>query len=113
MKPQKLALLVGLALLNLAVGGARAEEPAPSARQPSAAAVATRIDEAEESRRQAAELGAEWLETRDLIAQAREAAGLGKLQQAIDLAELARTQGELAAAQAAREAQAWRQRVVR
>jgi hypothetical protein len=113
MKPGNLALLVGLAWLTVAVGGARAEEPASSAPQPSAAAVAARIDEAEEARRQAAEIEAEWLATRDLIAQAREAAGLGKLQQAMDLAELARAQGEQAAAQAAREAEAWQQRVVR
>ena len=111
MKSGIVAVLLGLALLSVAVRDAWAEEPA--AATPSAAAVATRIDEAEQARRQAAELGAEWLATRNLIAQAREEAGLGNLQQAMELAELARAQGELAAAQAATEAEAWQQRVVR
>ena len=110
------AQLAALALLTLAVGGAGAGEMTPSDATTaplSAAVVATRIDEAEAARRQAAELGAEWFATGDLIAQAREQAGLGQLQQAMDLADLARAQGELAAAQAAREAEAWQQRVVR
>ena len=107
----KRALLFGLALLVVAVSGGRAGETAPAPR-PSAAEVAASIDAAEEVRRQAAELGTEWLATRGLIAQAREAAELGELQQAMELAERARAQGELAVAQAAREAQAWRQRVV-
>ena len=60
------------------------------------------IEKAEEARRQAAQLGAEWLATLELIEQAREQAELGELQRAMDLAELARTQSELATAQAAR-----------
>lgn len=113
MKTGIMSLLLGLVLLTAALHGAWAEEPAVTARPPSAASVAARIDEAEQARRRAAELGAEWLATRDLIAQARKEAEQGNLQQAIELADLARAQGELAAAQAANEAEAWQQRVVR
>jgi hypothetical protein len=116
MRAAPLAQLAALAVLTLAVGGAGAGEMTPSdaTNAPlSAAAVAACIDEAEAARRQASELGAEWLATRDLIAQAREQAELGKLQRAVELADLARAQGELASAQAAREAEAWQQRVVR
>ena len=48
-----------------------------------------------------------------LIQQARKEAGLGNLARAAELAELARRQGELAVAQAEREAEAWARRVVR
>jgi len=75
-------------------------------------AVQELIREAEAARSRAAGLGAEWLETRELIAEARQLAKNGDLQQAAERAEEARQQGELAAAQAERESTAWQRRVV-
>ena len=71
------------------------------------------IHRAETARRAAAGAGAEWLETGKLIEKARQAADDGDFEQAEALAEKARQQGELAVAQAQREAGAWQQRVVR
>lgn len=71
------------------------------------------IEQAETARSRAADLRAEWLETRDLIEQARRAAELGELEQAARLAGRARQQSDLAAEQALREAETWQQRVVR
>jgi hypothetical protein len=103
-------LLVALAL-SASVPG---EAPATDAgAPPDAAAVAALIERAEAARRRAAELGAEWLDTGAMIRQAREEAARGKLDQAAELAEVAQRQGELAAAQAEREAVAWQRRVVR
>ena len=71
------------------------------------------IERAEAARQAAAELGYEWLKTKALIQQAREAAAEENWQHAVELATEARLQGELAAAQAEREAEAWQRRVVR
>lgn len=81
--------------------------------QASAESAAEAISRAETAADRAADQQAEWLETRGLIEQARKEAGLGNYEQAVALAEQARQQGELALAQAEREAEAWRQRVVR
>lgn len=100
------------ALLGLLSFGALAQDP-PDASAASAETVAELIDLAESARRAASEQRVEWLETADLIEQARREADLGNLTQAAELAELARQQGILAAAQAQREAEAWQRRVVR
>jgi len=75
-------------------------------------AVQKLIRDAEAARSRAAGLGAEWLETRKLITEARQLAENGDLQRAAERAEEARQQGELATAQAERESTAWRRRVV-
>jgi hypothetical protein len=110
-----LTLAIG-ALLGLQASGLQAQEP-PAASAAGAAVsaetVAALIDRAEAAQSAAAERRAEWLETGGLIEQARKEAGLGNLARAAELAELARRQGELAVAQAAREAEAWARRVVR
>lgn len=113
MKLQRRGVLCGFVLAaSLAVvAGARAAEP-PTAPL-DAGAVAKLIQQAEAARRHAAEQGAEWLETGDLIEIARREAGQGNWEQAAALAEQALRQGELAAAQAERESEAWRARVVR
>ena len=88
--------------------GLQAENAAPV----SAVAVQELIREAEAARSRAAALGAEWLETRQLIAEARQLVENGDLQHAAQRAEEARQQGVLAAAQAERESTAWQQRVI-
>lgn len=75
--------------------------------------VASAIDAAETARQNAAEAGAEWLQTNDLIRDAREAFGNGQWQLALSLAQQAERQGQLAVEQALRESVAWRERVVR
>ena len=72
-----------------------------------------RLAEAERLTVQAAEAGYEWLETANLIQQARDAAAKGNLDDATALIEKARFQAETAIKQAAHEAEAWRVRVVR
>jgi hypothetical protein len=89
--------------------GLQAENAAPI----SAEAVQELIRQAEAARSRAAGLRAEWLETSDLIDEAKKLAEGGDLPQAAERAERARQQGELAAAQAEREAAAWQRRVVR
>jgi len=111
----RIPLLV-LMLLCCPISGALAAETgagAQTAQPPDPAAIARLIDEAEAARQKAAELGAEWLKTRELIAQAREAAQHGEFRQAAQLATRARRQGELAVGQAEREASTWQHRVVR
>lgn len=68
---------------------------------------------AERLREDAAEVGYEWLETAQLLEQAREAAADGNLDDASTLVEQARFQAVTAIKQAEREADAWRDRVVR
>ena len=80
--------------------------------QPTAASVADLLDEAEAWRTRATALDAEWLETRSLIDKARQAAANQNWRDANELAAKAKKQGELAVAQAKREADAWRHRVV-
>lgn len=113
MKRGRGALLTGcLAACALAAAAAvPAAEPAERPVDPDA--VTALIRQAEAARRTAAGLGAEWLETGEIIEQARRAADQGNWGQAATLAEQALSQGELAVAQAEREAEAWRARVVR
>ena len=94
--------------------------PPPAAAEPTGAppdlsprAVSEVIREAEAARRRAAEAGTEWLETENLIQRARREADQGNWPQAAALAEQALQQGELAVAQAERESETWRSRVVR
>ena len=61
----------------------------------------------------AAEAGYEWIETEELLQQAREAHDAGDYELAFELVDKARFQGETALKQAEREAEAWRERVVR
>lgn len=75
--------------------------------------VAAEIARAEAARQQAAEAGAEWLQTGALIEQAREAAASENWNLALTLARQARQQGELAVQQSQRESEAWRNRVLR
>jgi hypothetical protein len=101
--------LLAAALFLLAV-------PPPATAQDAAATAESAnsaIHQAETARRAAAEAGAEWLETGKMIDKARQAADDGDFEQAAALAEKARQQGELAVAQAQREAEAWQQRVIR
>ncbi len=71
------------------------------------------LDQAERTRRQAADAGMEWLETSSLIDAAQREVEAGNLVQALTLARQAQDQGTLALEQAAREAQAWQDRVPR
>jgi hypothetical protein len=109
-------VLLALALTGLAAAVAEAESPDPAA-DPDAESeisdVAALIEKAEAARLRAVALRAEWLETEDLIGQARQQASSGHMQTAVGLADLARRQAELAVEQALREAEAWRDRVVR
>jgi hypothetical protein len=112
MRPGTFAILFGLVLLS--AEAAQAGEPAPPPESPvGAQEAASRIEQAEAARREAAERGAEWLATQTLIEQARREAEMGNWQQAADLAEQALQQGNLAVEQAERESGAWRERVVR
>ena len=100
------------------LAGALAAAAQVSAAEPSAmpadpGAVTALLQRAEAARQEAAALGAEWLETGRIIEQARREADQGNWDQAAVLAEQALRQGELAVAQAGREAGAWQARVVR
>ena len=114
MNPGEQSFLVSLILFGALLGSppamtaALATETAPL----DAAAVAALIEDAEAARRRAADLAAEWLNTHKLITQARQEAEVGNLQNAAELASQATREGELAAAQAEREAGAWQRRVV-
>ncbi|QIK38458.1 hypothetical protein GWK36_11245 [Caldichromatium japonicum] len=61
------------------------------------------IAAAEAARQRAASVGSEWRDTALLIARAKELARTGEIQQAIELADHARRQGELGYEQALRE----------
>lgn len=107
--------LVFVLLVVFGSAASQAQNPAVSSAAASPAdadSVAELIDRAEASQRKAARLRAEWLATAGLIAQARQEAAQGHFDAAADLAELARQQGDLAAAQAERESDAWRARVI-
>ena len=71
-----------------------------------------RYDEAERLRVDAAALGAEWLQTEQLLADARKAAERSDTNLALALVEEARFQAEAAIRQAEHEADAWPGRVV-
>ena len=104
--------LFGLMLTVLVAATMIAGLQAANATAVDTEAVQELIREAEAARSRAAGLGAEWLETRNLIAEARQLIENGDLQKAAQRAEEARQQGELAAAQAERESADWRRRVV-
>ena len=72
-----------------------------------------RLEEAERTRVMAAEAGAEWLRTGELIKQAETEAARGDMERADSLLELAQFQAETAIKQAQHEAGAWSGRVVR
>jgi hypothetical protein len=74
---------------------------------------AARFEEAERLRARAALAGYEWLETADLLQEARQRHEAGELQQASQLLQQGMRQAERALEQAEREAEAWRRRVVR
>lgn len=71
------------------------------------------IAAAERLRVEAAEAGYEWLETAELLEQARNAADGGNLDEALALVDKARFQAKAAIKQAENEGEAWRSRVVR
>jgi hypothetical protein len=102
---------IALAILLPSASATHAGEPPGIPLSP--AAVSERIQEAEEARLRAAEMDAEWLETGNLIQRARLEADQGNWQQATALADQALQQAELAVAQAERESEAWRARVIR
>jgi len=93
-------LVVAFALALFAVPGCASEFDA-------------QLAAAEQLRAQAAEAGYEWLETANLLEQARDEAANGNLEAATALVEKARFQANAAIKQAEREADAWRERVVR
>jgi len=115
LQPPRIPLLALLLLCQLTSDPVSAETAsgAPAATPLDAEAVALLINQAEAARQRAAELAAEWLETRKLIAEAREAVQRSDFPLAVQLATRARRQGELAVTQAEREATAWQRRVVR
>jgi hypothetical protein len=71
-----------------------------------------RFAEAERMRMMAADAGAEWLQTEELIKQAKTEAARGDTERANSLLELAQFQAEMAIKQAQHEADAWSGRVV-
>lgn len=111
MKNQTLLLLLVLLLLCITPHGLFGMDSKPTA-PANAETVANEIALAEASRQRAAEAGSEWLKTGSLIEQARQAADIEDWQQALLLARKAKQQGELAVEQAARESDAWRERVI-
>lgn len=84
---------------------------------PALAACATdydrKLEEAEQLRAVAAEVGAEWLRTESLLQQAREAKSDGDEEAALEHIEKARFQAEAAIEQAERESEIWQHRVIR
>ncbi|MDH3275820.1 MAG: hypothetical protein OEM64_10340 [Gammaproteobacteria bacterium] len=71
-----------------------------------------RFAEVERMRVMAAEAGAEWLQTEELIKQAKTEATRGDMERSNSLLELAQFQAETAIKQAQHEADAWSGRVV-
>ena len=113
MRPLHRAVLCGYVLAAGLAGAVGVRGAGPPAAPPDPHAVSERIQEAEAAKRHAAEMDAEWLDTGSLIEQARREGNQGNWGQAAALAEQALRQAELAIAQAEREAEAWRARVVR
>ena len=72
-----------------------------------------RLAEAERMRVMAADAGAEWLQTEELIKQAKTEAARGDMESANSLLEQAQFESETAIKQAQHEADAWSSRVVR
>jgi hypothetical protein len=106
--PAPASLLTAILWVATATMAGAADE---SAADP--AAVSELISQAEAERRRAAEGRAEWLQTSRLIDEARQQADQGNWTAAADLAGKALRQSRLALEQAAREQEAWRDRVVR
>jgi hypothetical protein len=71
------------------------------------------LAEAEQLRLEAAAAGAEWLQTGNLLEQAREEAAAGDLDAALALVDKARFQAEAALRQAEYESTAWQDRVIK
>jgi len=71
------------------------------------------LQAAEDLRRQAAGAGFEWLDTAALVRQAQQAMASGDRDAAWRYVEQANTQSRQALEQAAREAEAWRRRVLK
>ena len=72
-----------------------------------------KLEEAEQLHIQAAEAGAEWLNTESLLQQARDAAADGDEALALTYIEKARFEAEAALRQADHEAETWQHRVIR
>ena len=68
---------------------------------------------AEAARKAAAKLGFEWRDTRKMLRQARDLAKKGEYAKAVELANRARRQGELAVMQAREQEAAWRAAVLK
>ena len=70
------------------------------------------FDLAEDLRRKAAEAGAEWLQTEDLLIQSRKLAASEQWSAAMQLVDKACLQSELALQQSITESKAWKKRVI-
>ena len=68
---------------------------------------------AQEARQNAAAAGFEWRDTEEMLEDAKQAAADGDFDTAVTLANDAKIQGELGVQQAAREAEAWKSRVIK
>ena len=99
-------LAAGVAAVVLACG-------APHAPASDEATYQAAFDAALAARRAAAEAGFEWRDTRKMLRQARGLAKKGEYAKAVELANRARRQGELAVMQAREQEAAWRAEVLR
>lgn len=99
-------LAAGVAAVVLACG-------APHAPASDEATYKAAFDAALAARRAAAEAGFEWRDTRKILRQARGLAKKGEYAKAVELANRARRQGELAVMQAGEQEAAWRAAVLR
>lgn len=99
-------LAAGAVAVTLAAG-------APHARASDEATYKAAFEAALTARRAAAEAGFEWRDTRKMLRQARDLAKKGEYAKAVELANRARRQGELAVMQAREQEAAWRAAVLR
>ena len=99
---KQLILMTFLSALALAAAASETQESFDTAYQA-----------AEEARRQAADVGYEWRDTEEMLEDAKGAAANSDFDTAVKLANEAKTQGELGVQQAAREAEAWKSRVLK
>lgn len=100
----KSAILLGLPCMGLATVCLATQDKA---------AYDKAYQEAEAARQQAAAVGYEWRDTAEILKKAALAAEKGDYDQAVELAEQAKMQGERAFSQARKEEQAWERRVPR
>jgi len=84
-----------------------------SASAADAASFKAAYDAAQAARKQAAAVGFEWRDTAKMLKKAKKLAKAGRFDKAQALAYEAQKQGELATAQAAEQAKAWRAAVLR